>query len=636
MTLKLRRKPAGGTEAAILRYLAVAVVLMSLGPATSEADSRIATYNLLFYDSGSTARHPSFITVLAALDADVLCVQEIANASAVNQFLTGVLNATGGPGAADPYVAATFTETGTNLDVALYYRPNRFTEIPSGYQVIPSSAPRDTFRWRLRPVEDSSGANDVYIYGMHLAASDASQRALQAADARANANALPAGSHFIYLGDLNLQNTSEGAYQQFVGSQADNDGRAFDPLNPFNVTQNWSGNGAFAIMHTQSPHANNPDPPPGAVSGGLDDRFDLLLISYSLNDGAAPDYVSGTYKAFGNDGQHFNNDINDPPTIPEGTAMANALHATSDHLPVYLDVDFQIISPPIITTPSFLNVGAVLVGGTTTAPLTVQNSATTPGLDLEYSMVAPANFLAPAGTFTLAPGASTQHTIAVFGVTPPVQSGNLVITNNSANAPTRNVLLAAEVKAHAIPSTVPDSQVTAASIDFGAHPLGEFSDQVARVYNANYVINTSVPLSIYDANFTGEDQSRFILVGFAPTAGITSFADITVRFVEEFAVPGSYSATLNLLTRDDSLLNGATNLATIQFHLSATISDAGQIPGDFDSSGSVDLPDVDPMIALLLDPPGASPADRLIGDMNEDGENDGLDLPLFVDALLGP
>ncbi len=54
--------------------------------------------------------------------------------------------------------------------------------------------------------------------------------------------------------------------------------------------------------------------------------------------------------------------------------------------------------------------------------------------------------------------------------------------------------------------------------------------------------------------------------------------------------------------------------------------------GYLDGDGIVDLGDLPGFVACLLDP---APALCLIADMNGDGSPDGLDIPLFVDALLG-
>lgn len=74
------------------------------------------------------------------------------------------------------------------------------------------------------------------------------------------------------------------------------------------------------------------------ISGGVDDRFDFLLLSPSLMQR----YTAGSYTAFGNDGQHFNNSINaEPANSIVSQTVANALFDASDHLPVYLDLVFS-------------------------------------------------------------------------------------------------------------------------------------------------------------------------------------------------------------------------------------------------------------------------------------------------------
>ncbi len=54
-------------------------------------------------------------------------------------------------------------------------------------------------------------------------------------------------------------------------------------------------------------------------------------------------------------------------------------------------------------------------------------------------------------------------------------------------------------------------------------------------------------------------------------------------------------------------------------------------PGDFDGDLSVTLADLPGFVACLLDP---APATCLIADMNDDGNPDGADIPLFVAAIL--
>jgi hypothetical protein len=61
-----------------------------------------------------------------------------------------------------------------------------------------------------------------------------------------------------------------------------------------------------------------------------------------MNPGGV-DYVEGTYWAYGNDGQHFNQQIVNPP-YPISEQIAFALHDVSDHLPVVAEFDFGVVN----------------------------------------------------------------------------------------------------------------------------------------------------------------------------------------------------------------------------------------------------------------------------------------------------
>ena len=77
----------------------------------------------------------------------------------------------------------------------------------------------------------------------------------------------------------------------------------------------------------------------------MDDRFDMILMSQSIMDNGGITYVPGSYTAYGNDGLHFNDSINRPPNNAVGQTIANALHYSSDHLPVFASFTFDAIIP---------------------------------------------------------------------------------------------------------------------------------------------------------------------------------------------------------------------------------------------------------------------------------------------------
>lgn len=633
-------QPVGAPSARrLVVFMLVAAFAATLMPDRLDADVRVCTYNILQYSSSQFAsRDPNLRFVLAGVNPDIIIIQEISNTNAGENFRNNVLNAPGGPGNGNPFQMGTFTDTASPLDNAIFFRSSLYTEITASYQVIVTpAASRNAYRWRLRPLVETSGNSDIYLYSMHLAAGgESALRAVQAADVRADGNTLPAGTMFIYGGDFNINNSNEGAYQRFIESQAINNGRAWDPLNPNRVFQNWFNNPSFALFHTQSPYNDNPGAPAGAVGGGMDDRYDFLLISESLHDGAGQDYIPGTYRTYGNDGLHFDNDINDPPVIPEGADMANALHASSDHLPVILDLT-DPLSNPIITTPSLVGFPQVLTGTHVQAVINVSNTATPPGIPLQYSFSPPVGFLAPGGSFQLNPGNNANHTLTLVNTaTSGTRSGTLAITNNSAVNP-RNVTLIGIVLDHAVPSVLPDAILTTTLLDFGEVETDDTTQQIATIYNANVPqFPSRVNLAIDTGEITDDAENRFSLVSFnPPIVGISNSTAVTVEFDATGAAPGLYTATLTFETRDDTTVLGATALADIVFALQAVVpGQPGPIRGDFDDNLIVDLDDVAPFVAVLLDPENATEDHLYRADMNEDEVVDALDLQPFVDAIL--
>lgn len=304
---------------------------------------RLVTWNLLNYGGAAPSnRKTAYKRVLNHLNADIVVVQEIAGLTGANDFLTTVLNASDGPGG---YTMADFTD-GPNSDNALYYRADAVS-YTMGDHITLGTTPRISDRWKLSYIGNPPDS-EFYVYGMHLRAGSAMEdpqnpidRAAAAAVVRADANNLPLGAQFIYAGDFNLYNSAEGAWTEFTGSQMNDNGRSYDPIN---AVGSWSGNCSFSAYHTQSTHQDNVGAPPGAANGGLDDRFDFMLISDSLRDSVGLTYMNGSYRAFGNDGNHCNADINDPPIIPQGLFIADALHAATDHLPVVMEL--LLITPP--------------------------------------------------------------------------------------------------------------------------------------------------------------------------------------------------------------------------------------------------------------------------------------------------
>ena len=138
-------------------------------------------------------------------------------------------------------------------------------------------------------------------------------------------------ANYLLMGDFNLYTYQEPAYQEFINNSND-DIRMNDPIDQPGT---WHNNYGFRNIHTQSTHLNDNG---CATPGGMDDRFDFILISKSIKYGwEKVEYVNASYQSVGQDGKHYNKGLLDSPintAVPYD--VLQALGNNSDHLPVML------------------------------------------------------------------------------------------------------------------------------------------------------------------------------------------------------------------------------------------------------------------------------------------------------------
>lgn len=551
----------------LLFHLLLLFLLVSplLCPSQSAA-LRIAQYNSLNYP-GSTGpqRNPTFRHVIAQFDPDVLVMEEFAGESNMTQFLTNVLNY-GQPGT---YAAAPFVD-GYDSDNAMFYKPDKVDCI--SHYVIDTDL-RDIDEWKFRPDGYTAEEASIRIYVMHLKASQGSdneQKRLEEVQCmRARMETFPVGQNYMVAGDFNIYNSNEPAYINMTSPDSGLAGVVHDPIDSVG---NWHDASHYVTVHTQSTQKVSFA---GGATGGMDDRFDQILISDACDDGEGISYIPDSYTAFGNDGALYparlNNAINDPPNqaVPETTA--NALYYSSDHLPVYLDIQ---VPAKIETDASSLDFGTVIVGATAEENLRIYNVATPPADSLDYSFNSPTGFSAPGGSFSVEAEDSSDHTISMNTTTSGNKSGDLEIEANDVDNETTFVALSGTVLDHAQPSTDSGSVVTGDTLDFGSHEEGGFVDQTLHIHNYDYDALQAL-LRVYDAEILGGD-GRFSLVGgFSPADVGAVSAPYQVHFDDSGAEPGStYAATLTFSTRDQDGLPGGMDLSDLIYQLFATVEES--------------------------------------------------------------
>ena len=556
------------------------VVFAALALAPSAYALRILDYNVLNYP-GTTgpARDPFFRTVIQPLAPDLIVGEEMTSQAGVTEFLNSLNVMEPGQWAALPFI------DGNDTDCGLFYKPSKFTALGQWY-FYPNSANllRLVHVYRVRPVGYASNASDIRLYALHLKASTGfeSQRLAECVGLRDSINAVPPGTHCFAIGDFNFYTGTEPGLTKMLESQADNDGRLYDPLGYQGIQ--WQDNTAIQPAWTQSPcKTGDTGCASGASTGGLDDRFDLILPTLNWNDGQGYELVSGSYVSVGNDGLHHNNSIQDPPTIPEGAAYATALHTVSDHLP--LRVDIQV--PARISVPSTLAFGTVIVGATATQNLPVSNPAVVPGDVLDYTLAADPGFTAPGTSYHQAAGAApTLQPIGMDTSTPGTPSGFLLISSDDPDNSTLATTMSGTVLAHAQVSLDSTTALLSESLDFGTHDSGGFTTLMARVHNRGYDA-LRARLSLATGVITGGDGRFSIVGGFSPALVDGIARTHTIQFDDAGATPDlDYDATLTFTSADEPL-PGAVAQSDLTVSLHAKVS-----------SGAVGVPGGPPLPAV--------------------------------------
>ena len=540
---------------------AALVALVAAGPASA---LKVATYNLLNF-SQDCSRIPYFRTVMDSLDVDIVIVQEMDGQFGVNDFQNDVLNYNR-PGT---YAQAPFTQ-GPNSGTALFYKVATIDYLSN--QTIYTSI-RWTREFTLRPDGYAASDAEFKVVSTHLKAgstpADIADRTDMCNTIRDHMNGYPSGTHFIFGGDFNMYASTEAGYQRLTGSEADNDGRCKDPANQPGY---WHDSYTFRHIHSQSPRETAFG---GGASGGLDDRYDILLVSYPMDDGEGLSYVDGSYDVYGNDGFRLNGDVNDPTNQEVSAGVADALYQASDHIPVVIEIQV----PAKVDVPAAVDFGDVIVGTSSVEEtLTVENAAASPADELSYDLSAPAGFGAPGGTFELDAGQAGDHVITMDASTVGVKSGDLEVSSNDLDDPDLDVALSGTVVDHASPSLSDAGVVLTGTVDFGSHEEGEFSNETLSVYNDGYG-SLQALLDVYDAEIVGGDGRFSIVGGFTVKQAGSSPAEYQLAFDDVSASSDSvYTATLTLSTRDAAGTKGGMNLDDLVVELRAYVIPATGVP----------------------------------------------------------
>ncbi len=421
----------------------------------SAAQLRVVTFNVTNYSSGRVAE---FQTILfrefqgRRVVPDVFIGQEFINVGGATTFLNLMNSAQGSPG---DYSLANFV-AGPDTNSILIYRRSKVTLEGVTTVSVGGTAPRhprNIMRYDLGLVGYTGLLSKLSVYSSHMKSgttqSDFDRRLVEAQIIRNDAE-LRQGRPFLIGGDFNIQSSGDLAYIELTGSQANNAGQFFDPIR---TSGNWNNNNGFRFVHTQDPASE------------MDDRLDFILMSRSLVDSLAFDYLGNpnvgysnstwndpnhSYRSWGNDGTSFNTLLRITGNTMVGPDIAQALVTAANgngHLPVFLDMRV----PPKVQSPPVLDFGRIPVRSVVGRQFPILNSGdvalwTANGIaPLRYTLSANGGFVAPAGQFSAAAGVENRHLITLDASTPGLKTGTLTITSDAPDEPVRVVQLQALV-----------------------------------------------------------------------------------------------------------------------------------------------------------------------------------------------
>ena len=324
-----------------MRFSLVFALLMGFGVYGQTDTITILSYNLLNFPEGRTDcssntvvpnRADTLRKILKYVKPDIFVACEIQTRAGADSVLTRSLNVYG----AANYAAATYDILNTDdpLNNQLYYNTDKLTLYS---QDVIQTSPRNIDHYILYvndpTLDQFFDTTFIEVYMCHLKAGSGSAeqatRAVQTDILMDFIATRPQDRNHFVCGDLNVYRSSEACYQNLItGTNALKD--------PINQPGNWTSNSSFAAIHTQSTRSSqNLD---CGSTGGLDDRFDQILVSQNVMNGSdSLKYLAGSYKAIGNDGNHYNTNILVSPLNNQyPDSIVRALYYMSDHLPVAL------------------------------------------------------------------------------------------------------------------------------------------------------------------------------------------------------------------------------------------------------------------------------------------------------------
>jgi Secretion system C-terminal sorting domain len=323
------------------------VILFSSSFIFSQDTINVMHYNLLnyglpVYGCDNANNNPDdkdlyLNTIIDYFNPDIFTVNELRSESYdttyANRILDNVLNENG----PEIYQRANITNLAqSHIINMLYYNSNKLQL----YSQDANAAYRDiniyTLYYKAADLSELADTTFITCFVVHLKSSQGSDNEAIRADMTEKIMQYISENQItenvLLMGDFNVYSPQEEGFQNLINPD-DQNIKFYDPIDEIGE---WHNNSDYAHVHTQSTHTEYNG---CAASGGMDDRFDMILFNQSiLNDLDGLSYIDGSYQALGNDGTCFNESLLECGNSNLSSDLKNALYSMSDHLPILLQL----------------------------------------------------------------------------------------------------------------------------------------------------------------------------------------------------------------------------------------------------------------------------------------------------------
>jgi len=326
----------------------------------SQTRIKAMMYNLLNYSNdGVSQQKTTYLqTVLQEVNPDLLMVCELQSESGSTYLYNNALLPLN-----PDFERAAFVPNqsgGSNLQQLVYYNSNKL--ILENTRVVNADT-RDInqYTFRLNTENTASDPILIQVFVTHLKASTGltnRQRRWSSINSFVDElDDLDSNSYVIFAGDFNFYTSNEEGYQALIDPNNSivmidpidrpaepfpDDPDVSDPYEEYSSSSIYFWrNSSYADIHTQSTRTTNSGLIDNSGStGGMDDRFDFIMLSENFTTSSDLYYVDGSYESIGNNGNCYNSFINS--TNCSGTYSQNlrdALIEFSDHTPVVMEIE---------------------------------------------------------------------------------------------------------------------------------------------------------------------------------------------------------------------------------------------------------------------------------------------------------